>query len=175
MAGVVDFHERTQSLTTSRTSRPQVVLGERNCTSASTAYAPDNIFDTSPASYQLPPPPQVPTSTRSDFNTNPADGIAEEDCQIETYLEMADSPNEPYDMTRAPARQTREVYTYHGGTDSTTILSQALSIETPRRLVKISLRESEDAVTEPKGSLDLGRMEALLEGTVVELPSTFTR
>lgn len=68
--------------------------------------------------------------------------VAEEDCQLETCLKLARTEHDRSDLTSGTSTsRAREVFAYHGGIDSTTILGQVLSHQNPRRFVRILLRE----------------------------------
>ena len=63
--------------------------------------------------------------------------VAEEDSQLETALQLAQTIESD---SRVSTPDAQEVYAYHAGIDSTTILGQVLNPESPSKLVRVRVR-----------------------------------
>lgn len=98
--------------------------------------------------------------------------MSEEDSQLETCLRIAqaqDGPAEP--ATEHSISHGREVFTYHGGVDSTTILAQALSHKIPRKFVRLLLRDSQkDVESIPGTALDVKSADYLRSVGAFDVP-----
>lgn len=79
--------------------------------------------------------------------------MAEEDCQLETCYRIARAEDGGADPTIGNlTSQGREVFAYHGGIDSTTILGEALSHHKPRQFVRLMVRNSQKAADPSLGT-----------------------
>lgn len=101
--------------------------------------------------------------------------VAEEDCQLETCLKLAQSEDDRSDLTSGTSTsRAREVFAYHGGIDSTTILGQVLSNHNPRRFVRILLREPHGVGDESASCLNAKSMEYLRTIGSLDIPPSST-
>ena len=67
--------------------------------------------------------------------------VTEEDSQLETALQLAQNTAGRHQPdSRASTPDVQEVYAYHAGIDSTTILGQVLNPESPSKLVRVRMR-----------------------------------
>ena len=107
-----------------------------------------------------------------DRNTN---RVAEEDCQLETCLKLAQTDDDRSDLTSGTSPlHAQEVFAYHGGIDSTTILGQILSHQKPRRFVRILLREPHGVGDGSASCLDAKSMEYLRSVGALNIPPSST-
>ena len=101
--------------------------------------------------------------------------VAEEDCQLETCLKLAQTDDDRSDLTSGTSpSHAREVFAYHGGIDSTTILGQILSHQKPRRFVRILLREAHGVGGGSASCLDAKTTEYLRSVGALNTPPSST-
>lgn len=101
--------------------------------------------------------------------------VTEDDCQLETYRKIAHTDHLHFDPSHSsPNPRTREIFSYHGGTDAATILGQALSSNPPRRFVRIMLRDSDANDQNFAGSLSRKSTEYLYIVGALDLPAHAT-
>ncbi|KIW45076.1 uncharacterized protein PV06_03493 [Exophiala oligosperma] len=130
--------------------------------------------DHSPSNSATCSAPTISTSATSFRQFADGEGVTEEDSQLETCLRIAraedDDAADP-DTESSVSQQGREVFTYHGGVDPTTILGQALSHQKPRRFVRLLLRESKKGARPGPGNApDIKSVEYLQSVGAYDLP-----
>ncbi|KAH8690552.1 hypothetical protein BGW36DRAFT_465466 [Talaromyces proteolyticus] len=114
-------------------------------------------------------------SVKSKGRDQDTSGVAEEDCQLETCLKMAQTEDERTNLTFGTSTsRVREIFAYHGGIDPTTILGQVLSDKKPRRYIKIPLREPPNVGNQSGSCLDIRSTAYLQSIGALDIPPSST-
>jgi hypothetical protein len=102
---------------------------------------------------------QAPQEIHTVVRESPA--VSEEDAHLKICQEMSKRVADSVSPTQlGQPTQGREIIEYHGGTNSMTILAEVLGQKQPKRLVRITLQESERPHDSPQPGAGLDRADA---------------